>query len=144
MEIMSSNQTNESSPIQLTPPTLRSHSNVFFSSITLISVVSHVSIVSVLLICRQELCFSLQWFIICFSINMWITVSLFVLSLTAQVWSSVCPCAQEELCQPIRSQPGFEVSDLSVWTIQWSADGFAISCQIQTLIPHLHLLDWLH
>ncbi|XP_051767510.1 di-N-acetylchitobiase isoform X3 [Ctenopharyngodon idella] len=50
---------------------------------------------------------------------MWISVSLFVLTLSAQVWSNVCPCAREELCQPIRSQPAFEVFVFDVGKKAW-------------------------
>lgn len=50
---------------------------------------------------------------------MWITISLFVLALTAQVWSNACPCAREELCQPVRSQPAFEVFVFDVGKKDW-------------------------
>ncbi|TRY82625.1 hypothetical protein DNTS_032570 [Danionella cerebrum] len=50
---------------------------------------------------------------------MWRVGAVVLLSLCARVWSSVCPCEREELCQPIRTQPEFEVFVFDVGKKAW-------------------------
>lgn len=48
-----------------------------------------------------------------------LTLSILVLTFCVQVWSKVCPCERKELCQPISSQPAFEVFVFDVGEKAW-------------------------
>ncbi|XP_076880452.1 di-N-acetylchitobiase [Brachyhypopomus gauderio] len=50
---------------------------------------------------------------------MWLSSLLFVLSLSVSESSSTCPCAREELCQPIQHERDFEVFVFDVGGKSW-------------------------
>ncbi|KAA0707998.1 Di-N-acetylchitobiase [Triplophysa tibetana] len=50
---------------------------------------------------------------------MWIALPLIALSLSAHVSANICPCAREDLCEPIRHQPALEVVVFDVGGKAW-------------------------